>query len=327
VHFNLVDLALVALFVAAVVDGSRRGFGPYAAEFLAVSMGLAVALFGYRPIAGALHAWFGVREGLAAFGTFLLLLLFGHGLALTGVRRWTGWLTGHMDRAWGVDMTRRAGAVPAVGTALLVSALLLSALVVLPGQSSWVLGSSLGNSIARPSSFLQPALRTFLLPAARENQTVFEGGDSGVGEDAFFALRLGPDLQTESDVQGELRMLDLVNRSRQDNGLRPLTIDSGLQAAARAHSLDMYKRAYFSHATPDHKTPFDRINEQKVHYVTAGENIAFAPSPEDAFRSLMNSPDHRANILNPDFRCIGIGAIKGNPTYGEMFTQDFADCR
>jgi uncharacterized protein YkwD len=40
----------------------------------------------------------------------------------------------------------------------------------------------------------------------------------------------------------------------------------------------------------------------------------------------MQSPDHRANILNPDFRCVGIGAYKGLNGYEEMFTQDFADC-
>jgi uncharacterized protein YkwD len=312
VHFNLVDLALVVLFVVAVV---------------AVGLGLAVAFYVYRPIGLALHGWLGVRQGLADFGTFLILLLSAHALVLAGARPWTVWLAGRMDRSLGPGFSWWAGALPAAGVALLLSSLVLSALLAMPAQSSWVRGSSLGTAISRPTGFLQPALRSFLLPIAKENQTVFEGGDTGVGEDAFFALRLGPDLQTEPDPQGEQRMLDLVNRARRDTGLRPLSVDTGLQTAARTHSLDMYRRAYFSHATPDRKTPFDRINEQKVHYVTAGENIAFAPTPEEAFRSLMNSPDHRANILNPDFRCVGIGAIRGNPGYGEMFTQDFADCR
>ena len=88
----------------------------------------------------------------------------------------------------------------------------------------------------------------------------------------------------------------------------------------------MYQRHNFSHQTPDGKTPFDRLHDLHIHYVAAGENLAFAPDADQASTSLMNSPDHRANILNPDFRCVGIGAYKGLNGYEEMFTQDFDDC-
>jgi uncharacterized protein YkwD len=121
-------------------------------------------------------------------------------------------------------------------------------------------------------------------------------------------------------------MLLRVNQARQQVSLSPLHKDTLLQQAARDHSADMYKRHYFSHQTPDGKTPYDRLHDLRFHYVTAGENLAFAPDVDQAFDSLMNSPDHRANILNPDFRCVGIGAYKGLNGYEEMFTQDFSDC-
>jgi uncharacterized protein YkwD len=88
----------------------------------------------------------------------------------------------------------------------------------------------------------------------------------------------------------------------------------------------MYSRRYFSHETPDGRTPFDRLRDTGITYLTADENIAYAPTHDQAWDSLMRNPDHRANILNPDFRCVGVGALRGLPSHEEMFTQDFADC-
>jgi uncharacterized protein YkwD len=120
-------------------------------------------------------------------------------------------------------------------------------------------------------------------------------------------------------------MLELLNATRSQQGLPRLSLDPQLQAAARDHSQDMYRRAYFSHLTPDQKTPFDRIRGAGVRYVTAGENIAFSPDVEKAEAGLLASPEHRANILNPDFKRVGIGIYRGVGGYEEMFTQDFAD--
>jgi len=59
-----------------------------------------------------------------------------------------------------------------------------------------------------------------------------------------------------------------------------------------------------------------------VSYRYAGENLAGAPTVEMAHNSLMNSPGHRANILNANFTKIGIGVVSGGP-YGKMFVQMF----
>jgi uncharacterized protein YkwD len=59
-----------------------------------------------------------------------------------------------------------------------------------------------------------------------------------------------------------------------------------------------------------------------ISYKYAGENIAGAPTVEKAHSSLMNSPGHRRNILNPNYTHVGIGIIDGGP-YGKMFTQLF----
>jgi uncharacterized protein YkwD len=86
----------------------------------------------------------------------------------------------------------------------------------------------------------------------------------------------------------------------------------------------MYLRAYFSHVTPDGRSAFDRLETAGVKFLAAGENIAFAPDVDAAEQSLISSPEHRANILAPDYVRIGIGVLRA-AGYQEMFTQEFAD--
>ena len=122
----------------------------------------------------------------------------------------------------------------------------------------------------------------------------------------------------------EAEMLKLVNRERLNAGLKPLRADPQLTPVARAHSKDMFARGYFAHQTPDGKDPFDRMKEAGIIFVAAGENLALAQTLEIAHTNLMNSPGHRANILNPAFGRLGIGVLDGG-FYGLMISQEFRD--
>ncbi|HET9826166.1 MAG TPA: CAP domain-containing protein, partial [Chitinophagaceae bacterium] len=120
----------------------------------------------------------------------------------------------------------------------------------------------------------------------------------------------------------EAKMLQLVNAERTKRGLRPLRPDPELTQVARQHSKDMFARGYFAHISPEGKSPFDRMNDAHVSYLTAGENLALAHSLSIAHNGLMNSPGHRANILNPSFGRVGIGILDGG-FYGLMVSQEF----
>lgn len=129
----------------------------------------------------------------------------------------------------------------------------------------------------------------------------------------------------------EAAILDLLNRTRVEVGLRALAADEPLRGVARAHSRDMYVRGYFAHETPECRRgrrapgctdPFQRMKRAKIAYLLAGENLALAPGPEAAHDGLMDSPGHRANLLHPDFRRVGIGVYRG--PYGLMVSQEFA---
>jgi uncharacterized protein YkwD len=120
----------------------------------------------------------------------------------------------------------------------------------------------------------------------------------------------------------EAKMLELINNERTKAGLRPLKADPQQTIVARAHSKDMFARGYFAHVNPDGKDPFDRMKEARVKFATAGENLALAQTLEIAHTNLMNSPGHRANIMNPAFGRVGIG-IQDGGFYGLMISQEF----
>ncbi len=120
----------------------------------------------------------------------------------------------------------------------------------------------------------------------------------------------------------EAKMVNLVNQARTGQGVKPLNVNSQLVTLARRKSQDMVDKKYFSHTSHTYGSPFDMMKNAGVKYSTAGENIAGAATTESAHQSLMNSPGHRANILNSSFTQIGIGIISGSQ-YGKMFTQMF----
>lgn len=120
----------------------------------------------------------------------------------------------------------------------------------------------------------------------------------------------------------EQRMLDMVNSARAKSGLKLLSVDMDLSRLARKKGRDMIDKNYFDHNSPTYGSPFDMMRAAGLNYRYAGENLAGAPSVDTAHTSLMNSPGHRANILNPNYTRAGIGVVSGG-RYGKMFVQMF----
>lgn len=126
------------------------------------------------------------------------------------------------------------------------------------------------------------------------------------------------------DDVSERRMVELVNSERAKAGVGALTVDSKITAVARVYSRDMFERRYFSHISPEGTDVGNRLTAGGVSFTYAGENLAYAPDLATAHQGLMDSEGHRKNILDPEFRRIGIGVIDGG-IYGRMFTQNFTD--
>lgn len=104
------------------------------------------------------------------------------------------------------------------------------------------------------------------------------------------------------------QVVSLVNEERADQGLSNLARDAQLTRLAQLKAEDMAANKYFSHTSPTYGTAFDMMKNYGVSYITAGENIAMGQkTPEAVMEGWMNSPGHRANILNSAYTGIGVG--------------------
>lgn len=118
----------------------------------------------------------------------------------------------------------------------------------------------------------------------------------------------------------EQEVVRLVNEARAENGLPALTASGELSRVARIKSQDMVDNGYFSHNSPTYGTPFEMLTSFGVSYRTAGENIAYGQrSPQEVVTTWMNSPGHRANILNAGFTQIGVGYVSSGNYWTQLF--------
>jgi len=106
----------------------------------------------------------------------------------------------------------------------------------------------------------------------------------------------------------ELEIVRLINAERARYGLQPLYISMELSMAARFHSQEQIDLSYFAHTSPVHGGVMDRV-EMFGHSAGATENIGGGIDPVRRVDSWMNSPGHRAAILNSTAVSIGIGAV------------------
>jgi uncharacterized protein YkwD/stress response protein SCP2 len=118
-------------------------------------------------------------------------------------------------------------------------------------------------------------------------------------------------------------VVTLTNQQRSRHRLAPLVPERRLAAAAQAHTDHMVAADFFAHDSPDGRTVADRVTAAGYRYSIVAENIAGGQrTPTEVVGGWMNSPGHRANILNPDVRQIGVG-LNHAGRLGTMWTQVF----
>lgn len=131
-----------------------------------------------------------------------------------------------------------------------------------------------------------------------------------------------PETDGSQDVSAAKKVADLVNQERAKAGLAPLEVKVNLQAAAQVRAKEIEKS--FSHTRPNGSSFSSVLAENGVEYRGSGENIAWGQrSPEEVMNGWMNSEGHRANILNKNFKYIGVGYhVNSNGTgyWTQLFT-------
>ncbi|MCU1289399.1 MAG: uncharacterized protein JWN60_1628 [Acidobacteria bacterium] len=316
--FNLIDILLILIVLLSVWGGWRRGFILGLLDLARWILSFLAGLYFYQPVAGwlgQLTGWSSTWNQPVAF--ILIIVIVGLIVQSIGgalLKRIPKHVHEHrLNHFFGV----LPGAANGLITAAIVSALLLSV-----PFSDTIYENARESPIANRLSVYTEQIETALSPIFDKaveqtfNRITIKPESNERVELPFRVenFRARPDL--------EAQMLEMVNGERAANGLPPLAPDPEMTEVARRHSADMFVRGYFSHNTPENKTPFDRMRESDVRFRTAGENLALAPTLEIAHTGLMNSPGHRANILEPRFGRLGIGVLDGGRR-GLMITQNF----
>lgn len=108
------------------------------------------------------------------------------------------------------------------------------------------------------------------------------------------------------------KVFDQTNKQRIDLGLEPLKYNSLLSQSAAKKAEDMFANNYWAHNSPKGNTPWDFFKLVGYQYSLAGENLArdFYDT-ESLMKAWMNSPTHKANIINSKYQEIGVGVVNG----------------
>ena len=119
---------------------------------------------------------------------------------------------------------------------------------------------------------------------------------------------------------GADKIIALTNQKRAEKGLAPVVYNAQLAAAAAAKANHMFSENYWAHNSPSGKTPWSFIGGAGYRYIYAGENLARGfNSAQDVVSAWMASPDHRSNLLSPNFKDVGFAVINGKLGGEETF--------
>ena len=315
---NIIDLLLLLIVFFSMLGGWRRGFVVGLLGLVVWIGSILAGLFFYRPVADVAEKYIpslGVWTVPLAFLLVLVIARILLGMISTRIIR------GVEPEAHQSVTNKTLGLLPGfingVINATIVAALLL-ALPLSDSITSKTRDSAIAGKLANQVEWIDEKFSPIFDEAVNRSMNKLTiHPESGKSVNLPFKVT---DARVREDL--ETKMLELVNEERAKQGLKPLAADPELAVVARAHSKDMFARGYFSHVTPEGKTPSDRIREAHVRFLVAGENLALGQTLAICHQGLMNSPGHRANILEPSYGRLGIGILDGG-IYGLMITQNF----
>lgn len=143
---------------------------------------------------------------------------------------------------------------------------------------------------------------------------------------ATVGIMLGLQAYSETPVsRAERELFSSVNQARRSRGLAPLRWDDRLATAARYHAEVMAQRGSAQHGFVGEPNLTTRVKQAGGHFSWLSENVTQGPTPRFIHSQLMNSPPHRANILDRDMDSIGVGIVERG---GQLFAvEDLSQAR
>lgn len=317
---NWVDLVILIVLIYFVSEAWSYGFWVVLADFLGFLLSLIIALRGYSFTSGILRVNFSLTYSLANALGFLITATLSEAL-LNLI--FVGIIKRIPHKFWKKPWNNILATLPALGQGLILTSFFLTlvlGLPILPKVKADISESKIGGFLVKKTQGLEAKLNKIfggLIEDSLTYLTVKPGSRESIPINVY-------EEKLVVDEKSEQEMFRLVNEERKKRGIRELVWRAEVVPVARAHAKDMWERRYFGHVSPEGKDVGDRLDEVGIFYRFAGENLALAPTLLIAHNGLMNSEGHRANILEPKFKRIGIGVVD-NGVYGKMFVQVFTD--
>lgn len=321
----MIDFVLGLYFAGLAVRGWLRGLVREAMDLAGLIVGIVAAVRWNGAVARWLATWSGATPGwarlIAGIAVFLAV-----GIAMAIGAHYLS----RMMRRPGLNLSNRllgAGLALAWGWFLATALVTVLRVVPLPpGVDQQLDESTFVGVLADPTIATQRPFhaidRDRILEGLLALRDLAGGEETTVLQDddvASIPPADAADLQADGPAVDEL--FELTNGARIDDGRPPLAFSADLAAVAEMHALDMYTNGFFAHRSPTTGTVADRLRSATIAYTVAGENLALSVTAELAHAGLMDSPSHRAAILDRRFRRVGIAAIRG-PS-GLMVVQVF----
>lgn len=318
---NYIDLLIILVLIYFATEAFRHGFWVILADFIAFLGSLVLSLRFYKFVSELLKLNFNLSYSISNALGFLVCAIFLESIL--------GFLLGHLiykipQKIRKHKLGKLIGILPGVGEGVVLVSFLLTLIIAIP------IKPYIKNDIS------SSRMGSFLLKKTVGVENAINQVFGGVIDDSLTYLTIHPSSNESVSLQdilttnlsinekAENELFKKVNEERTKLAIEPLVWDSNIVPVAREHATDMWQRRYFSHYSPDGKDVGDRLQVGGINYYLAGENLALAPTVSTAHTGLMNSQGHRENILNPNFKRIGIGVID-NGIYGKMFVEVFID--
>lgn len=317
---NYIDLIILFVFLYFATEAFRHGFWVIMADFVAFLSSLLLSLRFFKPISEILKNNFNLTSSISDAIGFLIAAIFLESVL--------AFLFGHLihklpKKVKKHKINKFLGIFPGIGEGVILVSFLLTLIIALPVSPSFkndVTNSKVGAVLLEKTVGVENVVNKIF---------------GGVINDSLTYLTIHPesnksvDLEIDSfnlttDKHAETELFEKVNEERRKLAIEELVWNPEAVPVARDHAEDMWERKYFSHFSPEGESVGDRLQDSGVDYMFAGENLALAPTIMTAHTGLMNSDGHRKNILDPNFKKLGLGVID-NGIYGKMFVQIFTD--
>lgn len=318
--FNWVDWVIIVVLLYEIYDGWKAGLVTLGTSFLSFAISLWLAILLNPSVSAFFTEKFGISASWASVIGYIVIALLSSIVIAEIIHRLVLNIPQKIVKS---KMNSSLGSFLSLLNGIVIIAFFLLITVSLPLRGTIKndirdskIGSVILNAMEKYSGPIKTSINEIGVSATR-----FMTIDPASTQSIVLDVAPKPE-DLFIDTAGEKHMVDLVNAERVKVGAPVLTIDTRLTQVAESHSRDMFMRRYFSHVSPDNQDPGDRLTAADIPYRLMGENIGYAPDVDTAHTGLMNSPEHKKNILEPQFRHVGIGIIS-TKSFGLMVTQDF----